>query len=127
MVPAMSNDQVASLKIELQQFVLQTQARLRSLQESVYTLKATSRKGTSASIAVDGEQCFKVANSLRDQNEVAHAAASNLSLRTPNDEVKTSECTHTNAACDSQLHETSDAEDRLAAIKRRLADRIGSS
>lgn len=127
----MTGDQITSLQNELHQFVLQTQNRLAGLQKALINLKEKEAAKESVREAVPlGEEMDLGAPTEQvetmKQNELGSAAEPFLPGRSSPTEGKNPENRPADATAPDWLamDESSDASERLEAIKRRLAEQI---
>lgn len=122
----MQREQIISLREELQQFVLQTQYRLSGLQKSIQEIKETSKKNAdrkSSFANLDGRSTFealKVEVVPEAEFKTADVTSQPQCLRDTDRELTTK-------VARPELTKSSNATDRLEAIKRRLADQIEST
>lgn len=123
----MTGDPILALQDELQQFVLQTQNRLRGLLESTHSLKEASSKKSLQRSADEGHGCPGASNVRIAVNDEVELPIVSSPQRSPTTDFRTS---INNIGCEideTSLEASADVADRLESVKRRLADRIGNS
>jgi hypothetical protein len=122
----MQREQIISLREELQQFVLQTQYRLSGLQKSIQDIKEAGQKNAdrkSSFTNLDGRSTFEALKAEvvpEAEFKTADVTSQPLYLRGTDKELTTK-------LVGPELTKSSNATDRLEAIKRRLADQIEST
>ena len=122
----MTRDITTSLQHDLQQFVLQTQNRLEGLLKALNHLREAAKESAQASVPLAGAACLGAANgSANEQSEFEATEILQTPLR-PATAAEDSEDTQRDATKYAwpAADDASDATDRLAAIKRRLAEQI---
>jgi len=124
---AMRLDPIQSMKEELQEFVVQTQARLEGLLKSANNLKTAARKAALGSATLDGDGCLGEPNGQAKEHDACgfELRRSRLSS-TPVTQSKAAEIRCTDRKDDERgvVDGSAVASDRLEALKRRLAEQI---
>ena len=123
----MTGDPILSLQDELQQFVLQTQNRLRGLLESTHRLKGESSKNSLQQPAGEGHGCPAASIAQTAVNDEVELTAVASPPQSPTTNSRTSSSNIGFAIDETSLGASADVAGRLESIKRRLADRIGNS
>lgn len=122
----MARDLTTSMQDDLQQFVLQTQDRLEGLLRSLHNLQETAKGSAQAAVPLADEASFSAADGPANEQNEFESTEILQTLPSPAINPKVPEETLRDAAKHERpaAVDASDATDRLAAIKRRLAEQI---
>ncbi len=123
----MKRDHITSLKQELDQFVTQTQDRLEGLRKWLHELRQVDVDTDPASVMVDGgSRCMTSMGQVACQHDLGLPEGSTREEPTRGTEPRVPENAREEATEQewTPRNASSEATDRLAAIKRRLAAQI---